>query len=386
MAQTVVLLDGETGGFIVEENSVKQIPKISEDLRLHLTAVNALVKALEAGDGLDPGRADLEALVVQAANLALRRLERSVGIETALPSAVETQQLAEPIESAVAAPEIEGIAETAVVVTPDETPVESVMVEATPVVPVEAAVEAEVAEAAPIESEAETEPEAASIGTTEPEVEAVTVVSMEPVMIEAAPAAAIEPVAVMSMEPVAVEAESIAAESVSAEIESVAQVEAVTEVASEIPVETESVVEAARAGQVETEVNQTAPTEVDEPIEAESDTAEPAIAEAAPAATLEPVSAEPVRVEAVSAEAISAEPEVAEPVTNGASTAPVAEANEPEVQVEATAPLTLPEASESMMAASEKKIEEDTDTNPQQLEPIHAQIIESVQASAEASS
>jgi hypothetical protein len=402
MAHSVVLLDGEIGGFIVEGNVVKSIPKIGEDLRLHLAAVNALIKALEAGNELDPGRADLEALVVQAANLALRRLDRSVGIEAAPPIVAELEQLAEPLENAVETPEIAGISETAVVMIPAEVPAamtdeiaaempevaaemtpDEPLLEASPVIPVEA----EVAEAAPVETEAEAE----SIDPTEPEVEAANVVSMEPVMIEVAPSEPIEAVTEFeaveetSMEAAVVEAAPIAAEPINADIEPVTPVEAANESAPETALEPQAI-EVTSADQVDTEIAETAPTEVDEPIEAGSDTKEPVVAEATPAATLEPVNAEPVVAEPVVAESVSAELEVAVPVTNGASAAHVAEASEAEVQAEASTPLTLPESSETAMVTAEKEADENIDTNPQQLEPIHAQIIESVQASAEASS
>jgi hypothetical protein len=393
MAYTVVLLDGETGGFFVEENSVRLIPKISEDFRLHLTAVNALVKALEAGEKLDPARAELETLVVQAANLALRRLERSIGIEAAQPTAVATEQFAGPLGNAVAASEIEVITETAVAVIPDEGKPdavepdeitaestedthEPVLVEATPDIPIEATV----AEAAAIEIETE----AASATPAEPEVETtpVAVVAMEPVMIEAVPNEAMaesEPVAIASMEAVAVEAAPQMVEPATANIEPVIPVEPEAESAPETAPETAieaKIVEAPPAVPVEAEINQTAPTDIAEPIEAAPDADEPLVATAIPAAPLETE---------------IAEPEIAKPVTNGASVAHAeetnepevqaqanepevqAQASEPEVQAEAIAPLTLPEASESPMVALEKKIEESTETNPQQLEPIPAQ-------------
>ena len=81
MMHSVVLLDGETGGFIVADGSIKPIPKLGDGLRRHLMAVNTLAQALEGGDELDSDHSELEALVVQAANLVLRRIERSAGME-----------------------------------------------------------------------------------------------------------------------------------------------------------------------------------------------------------------------------------------------------------------------------------------------------------------
>ena len=50
MTHSVVLLDGETGGFIVAGGSIKPIPKIGNGLRRHLLAVNTLAQALEGED------------------------------------------------------------------------------------------------------------------------------------------------------------------------------------------------------------------------------------------------------------------------------------------------------------------------------------------------
>jgi hypothetical protein len=105
MTHSVVLLNGETGGFIVVDGSIKPIPKLGDGLRRHLLAVNTLAQALGGGDDLDSDDGELEALVVQAANLVLRRLQRSAGIEALDPVAVvaEPEQIAEPHETAAAA-------------------------------------------------------------------------------------------------------------------------------------------------------------------------------------------------------------------------------------------------------------------------------------------
>jgi hypothetical protein len=126
MMHSVVLLDGETGGFIVADGSIKPIPKIADGLRRHLMAVNTLAQALEGGDDLDSDHTELEALVVQAANLVLHRLERSAGMEPAeivavepVTAAGEPEQVAEPHENAGAdAVEIEAVAEVAPEVSP----------------------------------------------------------------------------------------------------------------------------------------------------------------------------------------------------------------------------------------------------------------------------
>jgi hypothetical protein len=104
MMHSVVLLNGETGGFIVADGSIKPIPKIGDGLRRHLMAVNTLAQALEGGDDLDSDHSELEALVVQAANLVLRRLERSAGMEPveAPTVVIEPEQVAEPHDSAEA--------------------------------------------------------------------------------------------------------------------------------------------------------------------------------------------------------------------------------------------------------------------------------------------
>jgi hypothetical protein len=101
MTHSVVLLDGETGGFFVADGLIKPIPKLGAGLRRHLLAVNTLAQALEGEADLDSDQAELEALVVQAAYLVLRRLERSAGIEVAEAAAVmsEPEQVAEPHES-----------------------------------------------------------------------------------------------------------------------------------------------------------------------------------------------------------------------------------------------------------------------------------------------
>jgi hypothetical protein len=105
MTHSVVLLNGETGGFIVVDGSIKPIPTLGDSLRRHLLAVNILAQALEGGDELDSDHGELEALVVQAANLVLRRLQRSAGIEALDPVAVvaEPEQIAEPHETAAEA-------------------------------------------------------------------------------------------------------------------------------------------------------------------------------------------------------------------------------------------------------------------------------------------
>jgi hypothetical protein len=116
MTHSVVLLNGETGGFIVVDGSIKPIPKLGDGLRRHLLAVNTLAQALEGGDDLDSDHGELEALVVQAANLVLRRLQRSAGIEALEPVAVvaEPEQIAEPHENADSTTASEPVTETAV--------------------------------------------------------------------------------------------------------------------------------------------------------------------------------------------------------------------------------------------------------------------------------
>ncbi len=128
MLHSVVLLNGENGGFIVVDGSIRPIPKIGDGLRRHLLAVNTLAQALEGGDALDSDHGELEALVVQAANLVLRRLQRSAGIEALEPVAVvasepvavvaEPEQIAEPHESADAVALSEPVAETETQATP----------------------------------------------------------------------------------------------------------------------------------------------------------------------------------------------------------------------------------------------------------------------------
>jgi hypothetical protein len=118
MTHSVVLLNGETGGFIVVDGSIKPIPKLGDGLRRHLLAVNTLAQALGGGDDLDSDHGELEALVVQAANLVLRRLQRSAGIEALEPVAVvavvaEPEQIAEPHENADSTTSGEPVTETA---------------------------------------------------------------------------------------------------------------------------------------------------------------------------------------------------------------------------------------------------------------------------------
>jgi hypothetical protein len=182
MTHSVVLLNGETGGFIVVDGSIKPIPKIGDGLRRHLLAVNTLAQALEGGDELDSDHGELEALVVQAANLVLRRLERSAGIQPVEAATVvnEPEQVAESHESTeavVGEANAEATTEPTVnVTTPAEVssnaaptvdaaeattsePVEAEVASSRNGEPLEQPVEASVEEARTVEASEEAEPE-----------------------------------------------------------------------------------------------------------------------------------------------------------------------------------------------------------------------------------
>ena len=145
MTHSVVLLNSETGGFIVVDGSIKPIPKLGDGLRRHLLAVNTLAQALEGGDDLDSDHGELEALVVQAANLALRRLQRSAGIDALEPVAVvaEPEQIAEPHENADSTTASEPVTETAA-----EATAETVLAESSEPVQAEHIIDGEHAEPA----------------------------------------------------------------------------------------------------------------------------------------------------------------------------------------------------------------------------------------------
>jgi hypothetical protein len=165
MTHSVVLLNGETGGFIVVDGSIKPIPKLGDGLRRHLLAVNTLAQALEGGDDLDSDHGELEALVVQAANLVLRRLQRSAGIDALEPVAVvaEPEQIAEPHENADSTTASEPVTETAAEATAETVVAESSEpVQAEHIINgehVEPAVEAVGHDAEAIESSSALEPE-----------------------------------------------------------------------------------------------------------------------------------------------------------------------------------------------------------------------------------
>jgi hypothetical protein len=84
MDRTIVLLDAGTGGFVIQENSIRTIPKVSGYLLRHLGTLSVLAQTLEQDlHGVDADT-ELNALIMQVADLAIKRLETSATLASNL--------------------------------------------------------------------------------------------------------------------------------------------------------------------------------------------------------------------------------------------------------------------------------------------------------------
>jgi hypothetical protein len=85
MDRTIVLLDAGTGGFVIQENSIRTIPKVSGYLLRHLGTLSVLAQTLEQDLHGADADTELNALIMQVADLAIKRLETSTALASNLP-------------------------------------------------------------------------------------------------------------------------------------------------------------------------------------------------------------------------------------------------------------------------------------------------------------
>jgi hypothetical protein len=92
MDRTIVLLDAGTGGFVIQENSIRTIPKVSGYLLRHLGTLSVLAQTLEQDLHGADADTELNALIMQVADLAIKRLETSTALASnlAVPGSVAT--------------------------------------------------------------------------------------------------------------------------------------------------------------------------------------------------------------------------------------------------------------------------------------------------------
>jgi hypothetical protein len=84
MDRTIVLLDAGTGGFVIQENSIRTIPKVSGYLLRHLGTLSVLAQTLEQDLHGADADTELNALIMQVADLAIKRLETSATLASNL--------------------------------------------------------------------------------------------------------------------------------------------------------------------------------------------------------------------------------------------------------------------------------------------------------------